>query len=63
MYILSLLIIGLLIFFVVFAARPHSFNHMPHPSKEKSAMELLREKYVNGEINEETYLNKKKVIG
>ncbi len=63
MYILSLLIIGFLIFFVVLAARPHGFRHMPHPSKEKSAMELLREKYINGEIDEETYLKKKKVIG
>ena len=62
MIILYLLIIGFVVFAITRAAGPHGTRLVHHGSKEQSAMELLREKYINGEIDEETYLSKKKVI-
>ena len=63
MDILFILIIGIIVFLIVARTAPAPHPHPHHsPQDGQSAMDLLRQKYINGEIDEETYLRKKGVI-
>ena len=57
-----LLIIGLVFFFILRAASIHPHRHRSRQTAGQTAMEMLREKYINGDIDEETYLKKRKII-
>ncbi|MEX1307002.1 MAG: SHOCT domain-containing protein [Eubacteriales bacterium] len=52
-----LLILGVAVYFIFFADQSKTAV-----SSEKTALDMLKEKFINGEIDEEEYNRKKKVI-
>ncbi len=54
-------IIGILVFYLM-SNEKNGNNRLSLPGK-KTPEDILKEKYVNGEITEEEYLKRKKVIG
>ncbi len=56
MWIFWILIIVALVWFVAFATRSSGIS----PSKEKSALEILKERYAKGEIDREEFEQKQK---
>lgn len=52
---LLLLLVGVAVYFIFFASKKRA-------TKGKTALDLLKEKFINGEIDEEAYKAKKDVI-
>lgn len=52
-----LIVLGVAIYFIFFADKAKTFS-----SSGKTALDILKEKYINGEIDEDEYNKKKKVI-
>ncbi|KPU27298.1 hypothetical protein TR13x_06030 [Caloranaerobacter sp. TR13] len=51
-----LVVVGITILFIKLINREHSYR------SSSKALEILKEKYVNGEISEEEYKHKKKIL-
>ena len=52
-----LIVIGVAIYFIFFADKAKT-----PASSERTALDMLKERFINGEIDEEEYNKKKKVI-
>jgi putative membrane protein len=61
MMLIFVVIIGILVFYLM-SNEKNENNRLNLPGK-KTPEDILKEKYVNGEITEEEYLKRKKVIG
>ncbi len=59
MGLIKILVIAAVIIWLVklFTKNPYKFNHT-----SSAATDILHERYVNGEIQEEEYLHKKKIL-
>ncbi len=60
MMLIFVVIIGILVFYLM-SNEKNGNNRLNLPGK-KTPEDILKEKYVNGEITEEEYMKKKKVI-
>jgi len=60
MMLIFVVIIGILVFYLM-SNEKNGNNRLNLPGK-KTPEDILKEKYVNGEITEEKYMKKKKVI-
>lgn len=58
MMILTFLLLGFVIYFIVTNKDAQDFKF----SSKKNPEEILRERYVNGEIDEDTFKNMKEVL-
>ena len=58
MYIGLLLLIGVVVYFLVINRNNSSYKF----TNRRSPEEILKERFVNGEIDEETYLKMKEVL-
>ena len=57
-----MLIIGILVIVAVYYFFKNHSSIVPEKRNESDIQEILKKRYVNGEIDEETYLKMKKVI-
>lgn len=60
-FIIPLLLIGLIIYAVV-RLLPGGNRNYSHHGTENDALDILNQRYANGEISEEEYVKKKKIL-
>jgi len=60
--IIPLLLIGLIIYAVVKLTQSNSINNNTKNIKLNDAIDILNQRFANGEISEEEYMKKKKMI-
>lgn len=51
MFILGIVVIGVIVYFIIEPGRQHGFV----PTESNDAEEILKKRFVSGEIDEETY--------
>lgn len=61
-WITGLIILLVFVAVIWFAARAFNIGRMDYPSGQKSALDILKERYARGEISKEEYEEKKRDI-